>query len=160
MGRRWWWGEVGVGARGGGATVEDFTGPISGTFETAASYSRTKILGLRSRRWAVRWASGLDGVTLFFPHVRICWDRGRCLCVCGRSVFLTPFLTFCYFFLGERAFFFFFFPTSVSFPFVSAAQTCSGERREEQAVPGVPPDLLVFILLFSCWADIRTGFPG
>lgn len=36
-------GGAGVGARGCGATVEDLTGPISGTFETAASYSRTKI---------------------------------------------------------------------------------------------------------------------
>ncbi|XP_072804577.1 uncharacterized protein [Vicugna pacos] len=26
-------------------------------------------LGLRRRRWVVRWASGLDGVTPFFPHV-------------------------------------------------------------------------------------------
>ncbi|XP_072804576.1 uncharacterized protein [Vicugna pacos] len=25
-------------------------------------------LGLRRRRWVVRWASGLDGVTPFFPH--------------------------------------------------------------------------------------------
>lgn len=138
VGRRWWWGEVGVGARGGGATVEDFTGPISGTFETAASYSRTKILGLRSRRWAVRWASGLDGVTLFFPHVRICWDRGRCLCVCGRSVFLTPFLTFCYFFLGERAFFFFFFS---HFSFFSLRVSCSNLFRGEErgaSCPGRP----------------------
>lgn len=62
-------------------------------------------LGLRSRRWAVRWASGLDGITLFFPHVRICWDRGRCLCVCGRSVFLASFLTFLLFFSWREGFF-------------------------------------------------------
>ncbi|XP_059530959.1 uncharacterized protein LOC132221047 [Myotis daubentonii] len=37
-------------------------------------------LGLRSWRWAVRWASGLDGVTLFFPHggPEICIDVWGC----------------------------------------------------------------------------------
>ncbi|XP_046932734.1 uncharacterized protein LOC124510081 isoform X2 [Lynx rufus] len=49
--------------------VEGLTGPISGTFGTAAPYGQDRDLGLRRRRWVVRRASGLDGVTPFFPHV-------------------------------------------------------------------------------------------
>lgn len=42
-GGRWVVGGAGVGARGCGAMVEGLTGPISGTFGTAAPYGQTKI---------------------------------------------------------------------------------------------------------------------
>lgn len=71
-------------------------------------------LGLRRRRWVVRRASGLDGVTPFFPTYAFAGIGGEGFCVCGCSVFLyllfSRFLPF--FFFSEGGFF----STLISFP--------------------------------------------
>lgn len=110
-----------VGGRGWSKRLRGDGGRFNGTnfwnIRDCGTLQPDRDLGLRRLRWVVRRASGLDGVTPFFTHVRICWDRGRCLCVCGCSVFLTFFLAFCYFF-SEGGFF----STLISFSLVSAAQ--------------------------------------
>ncbi|CAK7310205.1 hypothetical protein VULLAG_LOCUS15215 [Vulpes lagopus] len=77
-GGRW----VVVGGRGGSKRLRGDGGRFNGTnfwnIRDCGTLRPDRDLGLRRRRWVVRRASGLDGVTPFFPHCQLLKpDRGR-----------------------------------------------------------------------------------
>lgn len=99
--------------------VEDLMGPISGTFGTAAPYSRTEI-------WVCAgddgWSDGLQDLMASppsFPTYVFAGIGGDVSAYVGALSFSPPFSLFAIFFFEGGLFP----PTSVSFPLVSAART-------------------------------------